>query len=178
MTGVDVGDRTLWKVPGGGIPYRTPAIADGAVYVLDDLFDLVAVDADTGQRRWTLPNDSPIEASPVAGTGVVYFAERVAAGGGAMELRGLRPEVRRVLELTGTDGRFAEETGPAHGAPGPALGAAWTLAEGRLPGDLTRRTAPRALLMDLRGVATPATPHAERTHRTPLLLPRRSIRRA
>ncbi|WP_123971979.1 PQQ-binding-like beta-propeller repeat protein [Streptomyces sp. Ag109_O5-1] len=75
MTGVDVGDRTLWKVPGGGIPYRTPAIADGAVYVLDDLFDLVAVDADTGQRRWTLPNDSPIEASPVVGTGVVYFAD-------------------------------------------------------------------------------------------------------
>ncbi|MER6079285.1 PQQ-binding-like beta-propeller repeat protein [Streptomyces sp. NPDC001833] len=65
MTGVDVGDRPLWKVPGGGIPYRTPAIADGAVHVHDDLFDLVAVDADTGQRRWTLPNDSPIKASPL-----------------------------------------------------------------------------------------------------------------
>ncbi|MFD5541741.1 STAS domain-containing protein [Streptomyces sp. NPDC127079] len=60
-----------------------------------------------------------------AGLGMLLrLCERVAAGGGAMELRGLRPEVRRVLELTGTDGRFAEETGPAHGAPGPALGAA------------------------------------------------------
>ncbi|SNX65424.1 mutator family transposase [Streptomyces sp. TLI_55] len=33
MTGVAVGDRTLWKVPDGGIPYGTPAMADGAVYV-------------------------------------------------------------------------------------------------------------------------------------------------
>lgn len=43
--------------------------------VLEDLFGLVAVDADTGQRRWTLRDDSGIEASPVAGTGVVYFAD-------------------------------------------------------------------------------------------------------
>ncbi|MEU2776245.1 STAS domain-containing protein [Streptomyces sp. NPDC007162] len=50
--------------------------------------------------------------------------ERVAAGGGAMELRGLRPEVRRVLELTGTDGRFPQEARPGHGTTGPVLDAA------------------------------------------------------
>lgn len=31
VAGVDVGDRTLWRVPGGGVLYRTPAMADGAV---------------------------------------------------------------------------------------------------------------------------------------------------
>ncbi|MFF5569140.1 STAS domain-containing protein [Streptomyces sp. NPDC012829] len=61
----------------------------------------------------------------VAGLGMLLrLCERVTAGGGAMELRGLRPEVRRVLELTGTDCWFPERTGPAHGTPGPALGAA------------------------------------------------------
>ncbi|MER7182938.1 PQQ-binding-like beta-propeller repeat protein [Streptomyces hyaluromycini] len=75
MTGVDVGDRTLWRAPGGGVLYRTPAMADGVVYVLDRFFGLVAVDADSGQRRWTLRDDSGIASSPVAGTGVVYFAD-------------------------------------------------------------------------------------------------------
>ncbi len=75
MTCVDVGDRTLWRVPGGGVLYRTPAMADGAVYVLDRFFGLVAVDADSGQRRWTLRDDSGIASSPVAGVGVVYFAD-------------------------------------------------------------------------------------------------------
>lgn len=50
-------------------------MADGAVYVLDDLSALAAIDASTGERRWTLRNDSTIESSPVAGTGVVYFAD-------------------------------------------------------------------------------------------------------
>ncbi|MEU2336405.1 STAS domain-containing protein [Streptomyces sp. NPDC006654] len=61
----------------------------------------------------------------VGGLGMLLrLGERVAAGGGAMVLRGLRPEVRRVLELTGTDGWLPEQTGPAHGAPDSALGAA------------------------------------------------------
>ncbi|MEU5310284.1 STAS domain-containing protein [Streptomyces sp. NPDC021562] len=60
-----------------------------------------------------------------AGLGMLLrLCDRVVAGGGAMELRGLRPEIRRVLELTGTEGRFPERAGPAHGTTGPARGAA------------------------------------------------------
>lgn len=73
----EVSDRTLWRVPGGGVLYRMPALADGTVYVLDDLFGLAAIDADTGQRRWTLRVDAGIGTSPVAGDGVVYFADTV-----------------------------------------------------------------------------------------------------
>lgn len=77
MTGVEVSDRTLWRVPGGGVLYRTPAMADGSVYVPDDLFGLAAIDAETGQRRWTLRVDAGIGTSPVADDGVVYFADTV-----------------------------------------------------------------------------------------------------
>ncbi|WP_123974719.1 PQQ-binding-like beta-propeller repeat protein [Streptomyces sp. Ag109_O5-1] len=73
--GIDVDDRTLWRVPGGGVLHHTSAMADGAVYVLQDFFDLVAVDAGTGERRWTLRSDSGIASSPVADAGVVYFAD-------------------------------------------------------------------------------------------------------
>ena len=77
MTGVEVSDRTLWRVPGRGVLYNTPTTADGAVYVRDGLFDLAAIDADTGQRRRTLHVDAGIETSPAAGDGVVCFAGTV-----------------------------------------------------------------------------------------------------
>ncbi|MET8582284.1 PQQ-binding-like beta-propeller repeat protein [Streptomyces collinus] len=70
-------ERTLWRVPGWGMLYRTPAMANGAVYVLDGYFGLVALDGDTGQRRWTLRVDAGIGTSPVARDGVVCFADLV-----------------------------------------------------------------------------------------------------
>lgn len=75
MDGGHVSDRTLWRVPGGGILYRTPALSDGTVYVNDGLLRLAAIDADTGQRRWTLKHDAAIELSPVADAGAVYFTD-------------------------------------------------------------------------------------------------------
>ncbi|MEW1773322.1 STAS domain-containing protein [Streptomyces sp. NPDC086777] len=37
---------------------------------------------------------------------LLCLRERVVSGGGAMELRGARPQVRRVLELSGTAAQF------------------------------------------------------------------------
>jgi outer membrane protein assembly factor BamB len=74
-------------------------MADGAVVLEDllgeDLLGLMAVDADTGQRGWTLRDGSGVASSPMADTGVVYFADTAgrltavdAATGDAVELTG------------------------------------------------------------------------------------------
>ncbi|WP_406438492.1 STAS domain-containing protein [Streptomyces sp. NBC_00631] len=48
---------------------------------------------------------------------LMRLRQRVVAGGGAMDLRGARPQVQRVLELTGADGRFGSAlTDSADGA--------------------------------------------------------------
>jgi hypothetical protein len=36
VDGVHVSGRTRWRVPAEGVLYRTPAMADGAVYLVDD----------------------------------------------------------------------------------------------------------------------------------------------
>lgn len=46
---------------------------------------------------------------------LLCLRQRVVAGGGVMELRGMRPQVRRVLELTGTDAQFGSVPADAAG---------------------------------------------------------------
>jgi outer membrane protein assembly factor BamB len=72
MAGVDVGDRTLWRVPGGGPLHKTPAMTDGAVHVRDDLLGPVAVDAARGQERRHLETGGEVCSSPVVADGTVY----------------------------------------------------------------------------------------------------------
>ncbi|MEU2424945.1 STAS domain-containing protein [Streptomyces sp. NPDC007851] len=57
---------------------------------------------------------------------LLRLRERVVSGGGAMELCGVLPQVRRVLELTGTEILLPEKerAGPRAGTSEPAVGAA------------------------------------------------------
>ena len=51
----------------------SPAIADGVVYVGNQLGKLFAVEAQTGQELWSFKAWRAVRGSPVVGEGVVYF---------------------------------------------------------------------------------------------------------
>ncbi|MEV7735770.1 hypothetical protein AB0O75_27465 [Streptomyces sp. NPDC088921] len=44
-----------------GILYRTPALSDGTVYGNDGNLGPAAIDADTGQRRWTQEHEPHLD---------------------------------------------------------------------------------------------------------------------
>jgi outer membrane protein assembly factor BamB len=65
--------HVVWRVPTGA-PYVTSLLYyDGAVYMANDVGVLTAVDARTGDRLWQQRVDGVFSASPVAGSGHVYF---------------------------------------------------------------------------------------------------------
>jgi eukaryotic-like serine/threonine-protein kinase len=59
----------VWKFKTGGNVFSSPVVSGGVVYAVTD-HKLYAVDAGSGQERWTLRRDS---SPPVVAGGVVYF---------------------------------------------------------------------------------------------------------
>ena len=51
------------------------AIADGVVYVGSKDGRLYALDAETGQEKWSFKTGSPVPSSPAVAGGVVYFGD-------------------------------------------------------------------------------------------------------
>lgn len=62
---------TVWKRRlDANVTESTPAVADGTVFVADELESLHALDLETGETVWTTPFDGPT--APVVADGVVY----------------------------------------------------------------------------------------------------------
>lgn len=63
----------IWQVSVGGedLSRSVPAVANGTVYVVDDEGTLSALDAGSGDQKWTAPA-ARSQASPVAANGRVY----------------------------------------------------------------------------------------------------------
>ncbi|MER3514958.1 MAG: hypothetical protein C4310_11720, partial [Chloroflexota bacterium] len=63
----------LWEFQAGGALAGTPAHADGVLYFGGFDSKVYAVDAQTGQARWTLPlNDNWVWGTPAVRNGTVY----------------------------------------------------------------------------------------------------------
>jgi eukaryotic-like serine/threonine-protein kinase len=59
---------------GGSIEFSSPAVANGALYVLSDDQNLYAIDARSGGTLWSAPSGVSSQGSIAVADGIVYFA--------------------------------------------------------------------------------------------------------
>lgn len=65
--------KELWKVHIGASASRSPAIVAGVAYAGSADGNMYALDAMTGEERWTFQADSGVEITPTVDDGIVYF---------------------------------------------------------------------------------------------------------
>lgn len=76
-TGDITASGEIWRVNGLGVGYASPALANGRIYVVTNDAHLIALDANTGQKKWTHNLGRVGKGSPtVTSDGVIYVCEQ------------------------------------------------------------------------------------------------------
>jgi outer membrane protein assembly factor BamB len=99
----------LWR-QGIEAGFSTPLLHDGRLYVLDNSANLYALDAQTGERRWTLSLGTVGKSAPVWADGRIYVTEV----NGHLLIVEPGEDSAKILDkdqMTMPDGRYAEVYG-------------------------------------------------------------------
>ncbi|HET9765475.1 MAG TPA: PQQ-binding-like beta-propeller repeat protein [Thermoanaerobaculia bacterium] len=115
-----------WRAPiEDGFP--SPTLHDGTLYVIDNSANLFALDAATGERRWTLDLGTVGKGSPVVADGKL-FATEVNGRFHVVEPGAAAGKILDSEELHMPDGRYAE----IYGSPAIAYGRIYLATENAL----------------------------------------------
>lgn len=74
LVAIDIATRSVeWRVPTGARP-TSPSVANGTIYMATHT-QPVALDAETGDRRWTLETEAAIDTPPAVTDGAIVVAD-------------------------------------------------------------------------------------------------------